>query len=112
MCENDEATYYFVACYDVHLGYGGPEEGGWWYGTGALVTDLKFLQAAGIEFPRFYTTREEAHTAAKTMDLRLKETLNVGKLPKHSVNSDGVYESMVFEDIMPIYFPDKRPHYE
>jgi hypothetical protein len=36
-CVARDATWVTVAVYSVGRGYGGPEEGGWWYDIGSLI---------------------------------------------------------------------------
>ncbi len=45
--EDDGVGLYWVALYLVDLGYGGVEEGGWWYQAGTLVVGPKTYHEIG-----------------------------------------------------------------
>ena len=87
---------WFVGVYSVGQGYGGPEEGGWWFECGELVQ-----QTAVNSF-------EEAQ--------ELRNRLAAGEFPdtgkRYSVLAGDDYRINI--DIRPMVtsFPDTRPHYE
>ncbi len=107
-----EPTIYFAAIYLVDLRYGGPEEGGWYYDCGELVTDGELLRNAGLGLPTSFATSEEAYQWCKTQNDLLDKTLNTGRRPISSVLSEGQYYAMTHEGELPHYFPARRPRYE
>jgi hypothetical protein len=75
---------WYVNVYSISQGYGGPEEGGWWYNVGEPVTSV----------------RCDTHTEAETMaDILRKKYLNTGKSRSTLGGDDTPY-------------PTERPHYE
>ena len=92
---------YVVALYELDRRYGGPEEGGWWYDTGALRRPLRVVR----------TDAEAVAVAARANRL-------LDRLQRHrrSVSSmayaGGRLKACVFEDTAPRAFPETRPHYE
>ena len=102
---------YWVAIYLVALEYGGPEEGGWWYEVGVLVTDARAYAEIGLP-PVVYFRREEAEAMRLRMELRLNETLNVGRRPLSSTLSTGRYYAEIHETELPSHYPDVPPTYE
>src|SRR3546814_13624429 len=77
---------YIIALYEIDRAYGGPEEGNWWYDTGALV---RLLALAPTE-ARAVALADRAH--------RLLE-----RLPRHHRRVDSVlydggrYTAVVYE---------------
>jgi hypothetical protein len=103
-------TLFWVGIYDVAQNYGGPEEGGWYYDSGSLVTNPVFY---GDLLPRCFTSRAEARAYLQQMEARAKEANRAeGRRPKSSVLSRGEYEALIFEDALPTGFPDECPQYE
>lgn len=99
-----ERHTWIVAVYNAELGYGGPEEGGWWFDTGELVRIVR--TTAG---------EDRAYAYARKLNSKLRSREfgpNKGRRDKSSVLSDGFYEAMVYRDNAPKSFPDHRPHYE
>jgi hypothetical protein len=105
-------TMYFVATYLCDRAYGGPEEGGWWYDYGDLVTDATLLTEHGLALPTCLANAPNAYKLSNEQNALLKTTLNVDRRPKYSVLSEGVYESHVMEGSLPSHFPITKPHYE
>lgn len=101
----DKPGCWCVAPYLVDLAYGGPEEGGWWFEMG--VPEF----SAYLPLPVFYRTKREALAGRDKMQAELDAEANVGRRPKSSVLSDGVYEAHYTEGL-PKSFPETRPHYE
>ena len=102
----------FVGVYLTDRAYGGPEEGGWWYDCGELVTDTNWYTEYKIPLPTTFTDRALALKFAREVDALLKAGPNVGRRDKNSVLSQGVYETQVTEGRLPLHFPTERPHYE
>ena len=95
---------WIVAVYDCALGYGGPEEGGWWFDTGSLTRIV-----------RVFASEDRAYQYCRKLNTRLRCRTwgpNEGKRDKSSVLSDGFFEACVYMDHAPKGFPDVRPHYE
>ena len=103
---------FFVAVYMVDRAYGGPEEGGWWYDCGELITDADLLKENGIALPTAYSEESLAERAVGYANHLLNNTLNVGRREISSVISTGRYMAMVFENELPHHFPTVRPRYE
>lgn len=93
---------YYVNLYLIDRGYGGPEEGGWWYDYG------EFIETAAM-----FTREEEAYAfcQARNAETREEHGLNVGRPPISSVNSRGEYYFQV-EDRPGKDFPEETIHYE
>lgn len=96
---DDLGEKWYANVYHVELGYGGPEEGGWWYDTG------EFQHGEGP-----FDNREEALTARGALEAE-KAWSNEGLPPKHSVISRGVFEVHI-ETHTGRDFPVGVMHYE
>ena len=102
---------FWTACFLVTLGYGGAEEGGWWFTEGELVTDPDTYRALGGT-PRSFLMECEAQAYAATLEANLPP-LNAGRPPKHASTSQGVFEIHVLQAAsLPPGFPVARPRYE
>lgn len=101
---------YWVGLYLEDRAYGGPEEGGWWYSCGELVTDADIYTVLGL-FPTCHTDEDTAYAASVAMNDACQE-LNKDRRDINSVLSDGRYSASVYEDVLPPHFPATRPHYE
>lgn len=113
--ENSERRLpiYFVGVYLTDRVYGGPEEGGWWYDCGELVTEPSFYEGLEVKaLPEAFLTIEEAYHSANKIQESLDKTVNVGRRPKSSVLSEGEYEALVMEGSLPNHYPERRPFYE
>lgn len=111
--EVGEPCIYHVGVYLTDRAYGGPEEGGWWYDCGELVTDAHFYEEVGAELlPKAFLDAKEAYDTANKWQIILDKTVNVGRHPKSSVLSRGIYETIVMETFLPHHFPSQRPYYE
>lgn len=86
----------FVNVYLCELGYGGAEEGGWWY-------DIDRIQ---MVYPTLGRHAEELKKR-----LEEGEYSNEGRPPKSSTNSTGVYDVRI-EDHPGETSPKERPRYE
>jgi hypothetical protein len=109
--EDDGAGLYWVALYLVDLAYGGAEEGGWWYQTGTLVVDPEpYSKIAGA--PAAFVARSDAVAYRERLEPNLA-TLNDGRPPIVATKSVGIYElRMTRAQLLPMHFPQRRPHYE
>ena len=93
-----DRTRHIVAFYDIDRAYGGPEEGGWWFDTGAL---------------RRVVPDADAACALAARANRLMERLQRGRRSVESVAYDGGrLAACVFQDTAPPAFPETYPHYE
>lgn len=102
---------FWTAVWLVTQTWGGPEEGGWWFDSGELVTDPAIYARLGA-FPASFGDYLEAHAHAETMARHLG-ALNRGRPPKHSATSTGVYETHVFDaPVPPVHWPETPPRYE
>lgn len=92
---------YVVAFYEIDRVYGGPEEGGWWYDTGALVRVFRVVRSE----VRAYSIARRANA--------LLDRLQRGKRSVGSVAYEGGrYEAAVYERTAPDHYPEQRPRYE
>ena len=94
---------YFVAIYLGELAYGGSEEGGWWYDCGTREKDRRVW---------IFQNEDKACEFSAKLNDRLARWVNKNRREKSSVISDGVYEAHIWENELPDYFPQSRPHYE
>jgi hypothetical protein len=83
--------------------YGGPEEGGWYYGCG-IPSDEHANLVQG------FITRDAAEQYAYDLE-KTCDALNEGKPDINSVLSEGRYVPVVFEGY-PRHWPDRKPTYE
>lgn len=102
-------SYYFVGVYLEEFSFGGREEGGWWYNEGELVEDPEILQKVGV--PKIFLDFNEAMQYHAEQQ-NVVNLLNVGRRPKSSVLSDGIYSAMFFEDDIVKHYSQTRPHYK
>ena len=84
----------YVNVYAVSRSYGGPEEGGWWYDTGTVVTSVPVID------------RETAEEIADTLRTEYPDT---GR--SSSVLGGADYRVRV-EDTPAASYPTERPRYE
>ena len=107
----DEPGLFWVAAYLENRIFGGPEEGGWYFDRGTLVTDPEVygtLQA----FPAGFPTREAAAAHAERMRGGLA-VLNAGRRPTWSVLSTGIYVVETIKALtLPPYHPEHWQTYE
>lgn len=91
---------YVVALYEMDRAYGGPEEGGWWYDTGALRRPLRVLRS-----------EDEAHAVAGRAN-RLLARLERHRRDTGSIAyASGRHAALVFEGTAPRHDPETRPRY-
>ena len=103
------ATLRWVAIYLVTREYGGPEEGGWYFDAGELVTDVEIYQKAGAT-PAAFLPGDEACEVLRQKMFAACEQMNFGRRPLHSVISTGVFQvDVVDADVLPAFFPAERP---
>jgi len=91
-----------VAIYDCNREYGGPEEGGWWYDTGSLVS------REGTFWNRSNAWREANRMNAWC---EADNTANQRR-PIYSVLCNGVLGAYVMPYPAPAGFPQRTPRYE
>lgn len=119
MCDEgadwNDATPDFIWWVGIYLSdqaYGGPEEGGWYFDCGMLVTEASFFIGREGMTPRSFTNMEDAYQFANECQHFLDTNDNVGRHPISSVLSEGCYEARVMEGKLPLIFPERKPHYE
>lgn len=95
----DEEIHY-VNEYELNRGYGGPEEGGWWFDTG------RFVRCHGV----FKSLDDARRLAGLLRDGEIAEK-RAGCYPPGSVLCAGWPEVLV-EDHPGRDYPRRRPHYE
>ena len=91
----------FVNIYLIDLGYGGPEEGGWYFQTGEFID--------GEAFPE--GKKEEIEQATERARIRCNEDNEDRNDDIHSVLSEGRYVVMIQQHPGENY-PATKPHYE
>lgn len=93
----------WVVCrFLIDRAYGGPEEGGWYYGCGEPEVTNEM---------RVFDDYDEACDYARTLNNTVAAELNEGRPSINSVLSRGQYWFEVC-DGMPEPYPKHRPHYE
>lgn len=102
--EKNMPSFYCVSIYMTDRAYGGPEEGGWWYGTGEPVKEL------GMH-TRCFHILEEAQEYAEVLRNTILPDLNKGRRPISSVLSEGQFDVQIDEDEYPAPYPKERPYY-
>ena len=94
---NGNLIRYWVNMYEVDQGYGGSEEGGWWFPVGTIQASIPFAEY------------DQAHDFAESFRERYPDD---GDYPTHSVlYNGGNYEVRVQEEQGKDY-PETKPHYE
>lgn len=99
-----------VAVYLVDRAYGGPEEGGWYYDCGQLVSDDAELACKTRVF-NAQTEQDEAYAYARELNAALDADINQGRPEISSVLSEGLFRACV-RDGHPSHWPERRPRYE
>jgi hypothetical protein len=101
------ATTYTVAWFSTAQAYGGPEEGGWWYDTGA---PLRVVRTFRNEDQAYTYCRRLNETAARlTFGPDWRDRINPRE--KSSVLCDSYIAAEVCEG-PPAPYPAERPHYD
>jgi hypothetical protein len=94
----------FVAVYDCGQGFGGPEEGGWWYDHG-------FPDEGALNLMKVFTNPREAAEYLGELRAHCQLMNEAEKRYKHSALDTGWYDAFLsFE--LPEPFPEKTPRYE
>ena len=105
------ATLFWVAVYLIQMEWGGPEEGGWWYEEGGLVTAPDIYAELGV-MPTSRLSEAEAEIVAAEMRTGL-DALNDGRPALASTLSYGIYDvRVVRSDTLPSCIPGCRPRFE
>lgn len=102
-CKLHPDDVYWVNVYEVGRGYGGPEEGGWWFDYGHPVE-----QAFGRSIPVSFRLTDFWQARLLREELA-KEYQNTGK--SSSVLGGEDYR-VVIENHPARPYPEERPHYE
>lgn len=93
-----------IAIFEEDRGYGGSEEGGWWYNCGERLRVLK----------RTFSTRDEAVEVCRRVNGWLDRMRHPSVRSPSSVAYDGGwYGARVYEQgESPAFYPESRPRYE
>jgi hypothetical protein len=92
-------SLHYLNAYEVTLGYGGPEEGGWWYDIGTPLASVPVRTAADED-------------AARASLHQMLDPEFAGRPRKSSTADDAADLIIVSEDAVAVAFPEIRPHYE
>lgn len=95
--------FYTVALYEMSLGYGGPEEGGWYFDCGELA-----------DYPtRAFTCEKEALAfRAQAQEMANAFENDRGPTGYRSACSYYTLHAEIYSGHAPKSFPERRPHYE
>ena len=88
----------FVNAYTVTQGYGGPEEGGWWFDVGEVLASVPVDSQAEAEVVKARLLERFADQATDR--------------PRSSAAGDGIDLEVYFQEQVGRDYPDVRPHYE
>jgi hypothetical protein len=91
----------YVNTYRTGKAYGGPEEGGWWYTYGAMLTSQRVTSLK--------TARRIARRILRRLD---KQNAEEGNREPDSVLNQGEWLDVIIEDNPAANFPESRPYYE
>jgi len=100
-------SFYTVAIYMEDKLYGGPEEGGWYYHGGELVTEPR-----AANFLRGFDKEEDAQDYADALNQGVIAQWNHDRPEISSALSEGRYVAIYDEGMPKPYFPEETPHYE
>ena len=95
--DNLEPAPWYVNVYEEDRGYGGPEEGGWWYDISEPVHSERF------------DNERDAEAYAESIKDEYPEQ---GDRPVSSVIYSGGAHTIRIENHPPVEQPTSRPHYE
>lgn len=109
--EAEPARLYWVGVYLEDRAFGGREEGGWWYDCGTLQTAPWLYSELGFT-PSSHTTLAAARAARDRFADGLAKLNSERRSDIGSVLSEGRFAALIFEDKLPEFYPEKRPHYE
>jgi hypothetical protein len=107
MTDENQPKFYTVAIYMEDKLYGGPEEGGWYYHGGELVTEPR-----AANFLRGFDKEEDAQDYADALNLGVIAQWNEGRPEISSALSEGRYVAIYDEGMPKPYFPEETPHYD
>lgn len=103
--------FWTVAIYLDDLAYGGPEEGGWYYGVGTRQ-DTSIEGLPDTMLLTVLPTEDAAYALCRHLnEVTLKEA-NKGRREISSVLSQGRYSAHVYQGYPPAGYPEETPHYE
>lgn len=92
---------YILSFYEIDLGYGGPEEGGWYFETGNLIRSFKIL-----------SNKDEASKLCRRAN-SLLEKLQKNKREVSSVLYSGERHAvLIHKNKAPDYYPQIKPIYD
>jgi len=108
----NQVGLWWVGMYLTDRAFGGREEGGWWYDCGSLVKELWAYKEIAC-MPTCHSVLKDAWAARDLMRARIAAAgLNEGRPDVGSVCSTGIYDALIFEDVLPMGYPNVRPRYE
>ena len=97
---------YTVQLFFCDRAYGGPEEGGWWFGHGLPASDSE----VGFPVTKRFKSRAKAQGYRARIQNRL-DRLNETRGDLSSVASEGQYHALIYST-KPRPYPETRPTYE
>ena len=97
---DERSGLYYVNEYLTGQGYGGPEEGGWWYGRG------RFVMCRGI-----YTSKELAEDRCDRLAEYVEQQNEYCYKPHSTMNNDD-WTVLLIQQAPGADYPQKIPHYE
>jgi hypothetical protein len=100
----------YVNAYEVTLGYGGPEEGGWYYDVGDPLASVPIPDAKNKD-GRVEQNDEQAIETIKQLTTLLGPDFD-HRPAKHSVSPDAGDLVFKVEDRVAQPFPESTPRYE
>ena len=92
---------YILAFYELDRVFGGPEEGSWWFDTGALVRIVRVEKNKARAYTR-------AARANRLLDRLQRDARSLGSV----LYNGGRHRLCVLEHTAPANFPQHRPRYE
>lgn len=116
----EPAHVLFVSVYFASKTFGGPEEGGWWYEFGELVTERDFYLSLDVSrlgevaiCPAVFMDEEQAENYRQALQVLLDDTVNKDLPPLDSVLSQGRYKAHLSDvGYLPTHYPQQKPRYE
>lgn len=109
--EPEPETLYWVGVYLEDRAFGGRAEGGWWYDCGELQTAPWLYRELGLT-PSCHASLAAARAARDGFAEGLAKLNSERRSDIGSVLSEGRYTALIFEDKLPAFYPEIKPHYE